>query len=70
MSLQPGEGPRGFEKALVLWRRPPVEPGWPMGHSEGEDWAASPAVEIPRCLGSSAAAGSAGLAPTKALVAS
>lgn len=64
------EGPHGSEKALVLWRRPPVEPGWSMGHSAMEDWAAWPTEEIPHCLESSAAAGSAGLAPTKALVAS
>lgn len=64
------EGPHGLEKALVLWRRPPVESGWSMGHSAVEDWAALPVVEIPCCLESSAAAGSAGLVPTKALVAS
>lgn len=64
------EGPCEFVKAQVLWRRPPVEPGWPMGHFVKEDWAASPAVEILCCSESSAAAGSAGLAPMRALVAS
>lgn len=47
-----------------------MEPGWPTSRSAAEDLSAWLAVEILRCSESSAAAGSAGLAPMKALVAS